>query len=194
MRLLCPEETFEVVGRFGMQPAAANEAYGQTLLPLDPRSMDELQRIEARADLDCANVSALLLRIIGWGGFSGARLLWVSSTFSVYPDVSRLYYGLLARFGDSQSLMDRQAILFDGLGGDIYDVFADESIREEVETLVSALSVILLGSWDAFLLSEASGSFVEFWEGNILFYTSRKDAASEAEAIIAEFELPAGMR
>jgi hypothetical protein len=55
---------------------------------------------------------------------------------------------------------------------------------EDEGLLVGILSLILSCGWDAWLLADGCSDAIEFWEGNILFYSDDKRRLSEANVLL----------
>jgi len=57
---------------------------------------------------------------------------------------------------------------------------------EDEGLLVGILLWILACGWDAWLLADQTTDAIEFWEGNILFYSEEKRRLSAASTLLRE--------
>jgi hypothetical protein len=60
--------------------------------------------------------------------------------------------------------------------------------------LVGILSLVLSCGWDAWLLADGCSDAIEFWEGNILFYSDRQSQLSKAKALLRVHKAASRMR
>jgi hypothetical protein len=56
--------------------------------------------------------------------------------------------------------------------------------------LVGLMSLIMIGDWDGWLVAEGSSDRIEFWEGNLFFYSSDSSRLADAKALMIEFDCP----
>jgi hypothetical protein len=50
--------------------------------------------------------------------------------------------------------------------------------------------MVMISGSDGYLLAGACSDRIEFWEGNLFFYSSRRERLSEAEALLKVFDCP----
>jgi hypothetical protein len=48
----------------------------------------------------------------------------------------------------------------------------------------------MIDGWDGWLIAEGSADRIEFWEGNLYFYSKDKSRLAEAEALMTEYDCP----
>ena len=67
-------------------------------------------------------------------------------------------------------------------------------IRPDIPTktglMVGLLAIILIGGWDGWLVAAGSADRIEFWEGNLFFYSDSKSRLAEADEVFTKFDCP----
>jgi hypothetical protein len=48
----------------------------------------------------------------------------------------------------------------------------------------------MIDGWDGWLVAHGSADRIEFWEGNIFFYSSEKSRLADAKSLMDEFNCP----
>ena len=67
---------------------------------------------------------------------------------------------------------------------------ATRELRANLTLLVGLTSMVMISGSDGYLLAGACSDRIECWEGNLFFYSSRRERLSEAEALLKVFDCP----
>jgi len=69
-------------------------------------------------------------------------------------------------------------------------ILATRELRADLAILVGLASMVMISGSDGYLLAGGCSDRVEFWEGNLFFYSAHRERLGEAEALLKAFECP----
>ena len=52
------------------------------------------------------------------------------------------------------------------------------------------MSLMMINGWDGWLVADGSSDRIEFWEGNIFFYSNEKSRLTIANSLMDQFDCP----
>lgn len=151
---------------------------------------DKAQRVERRFDPQPSQLPYLLLSMANWLPKHTHRILWIDHFSSGFPSQERNFLKSLGSELPSDYLLENPAILLGPFSEDLMDPIAGTPEQNtEAETLISFCTALTVGEWDAKLLTSGSTDYIEFWEGNVLFYSESAEALDRAVKLLDIYEL-----
>jgi hypothetical protein len=120
-----------------------------------------------------------------------ARVLWVDSWNWDFPSTYELFMAARVGLGETRSLFDAPGHYFDPHAYEERDQtkISPAQVRE-AGILIGLTSLLMINGWDGWLVAAGHDDRIEFWEGNIFFYSSKRSWLADAEALINEFGCP----
>lgn len=166
-----------------------NEWYRRLLYRIGDGA-DVSQRIGRFLDAHPFQLTYVFLSMAKWLPKNTHRLLWVDHFADGFPSQKGHFLNILGDNLASDHLVENPAILFGPLSDDLEDQLAGTPQQNvEAEALVTLCTLLCVGHWDAKLLSCGSTDYVEFWEGNLLFYSESPKALNRAAEMFDFYDL-----
>ena len=192
MRCLAPNDIASLFGDAGFTARAAAGAFGRPQVCLDRAIAEKQRRLGARPPLDVGQLMYFAGALNRWLPTDRSRLLWIAhwSITQVETDDDFL---MAARrgLGERRSLVAAPGHYFEPQPYAEQDQFAaTRELRANLALLVGLTSMVMISGSDGYLLAGACSDRIEFWEGNLFFYSSRRERLSEAEALLKVFDCP----
>ena len=196
MRCVNAAETVELLGddfpfTFGAYEAVQRNA----LRPKDDLAAQQ-RRIDGRPPLGPSVLPAFCDALNRWHPPQIRRLLWVDDwgtggdAMTCHPIVQAARAGV----GDQRSLFEAPGHCFEAFPYDEWDQLAiSPEQAHETGLMVGLLAIVMIGGWDGWLVAAGSADRIEFWEGNVCFYSDSKTRLAEAEAVFGKFDCPRGL-
>lgn len=151
---------------------------------------DRSKRIERFFDPAPHQFSYVFLAMADWLPRNTHRLLWIDHFEDGYPSQTRHFLNILGTDLPSDHLIENPAILLGPFSSDLIDQPAGTPEQDdEGEALIALCTLLSVGNWDAKLLAKGSTDYVEFWEGNVLFYSQSAEAIERAEEMLEQYGL-----
>lgn len=194
MRCITPAEADNIFGSTGLAVSLDHAWYRKALVLREDQTRGE-SRIGGRPTLDTSQLALFALEVNSWLPTDDCRLLWIDHWNSDYPSVDQMFVAARLGLGEARSLSEAPGHLFDSYPyheRDQAEISPDQA--KEISILVSLMSLIMIGGWDAWLVTNASTNRVEFWEGNIFFHTKVPTMLSSAEGLLARFNCSRTLR
>lgn len=167
--------------------------YGRSV-SLKHRS-ETICRCGGRPILDLSLVPSFIVDVNRWLPNRHPRLLYICHFEEGFPspiDALRTLHGDSGRAADGDP---PRGYLFPMLDYDLADQAAIETeLYRETSLLVGLVGLILLGGWDAILFCPDREEWIEFWEGNILFYSVSDGRLQQAELLLQNYGCPARLK
>ncbi|MDE5441714.1 hypothetical protein GWG65_09690 [Bradyrhizobium sp. CSA207] len=190
MRCLTSQEATDLLGREGFS-VRSNTPMGRTALVLDPTIASSQTRVGGRPPPNVRHLPHFAEAMNRWHSSNGARLLWVDHWSNDFPSMHATFVSLRAGLGETRSLSDAPGHYF---GSQPYHE-RDQSVisAEQARTigiLIGLMSMIMIEGWDGWLVAQGSTDRIEFWEGNIFFYSSEALRLSSANTLLDDFGCP----
>ncbi|WP_072777858.1 hypothetical protein [Marivita hallyeonensis] len=125
-----------------------------------------------------------------WLPKTSQRLLWIDHFSDGFPSQNRHFLNILGQGFASDYLVENPAILLAPLSDDLLDQLAGTHEQNaEAEALIALCTLLSVSGWDAKLLTSGSTDYVEFWEGNVFFYSESNDALNRAAELFDFYDL-----
>jgi hypothetical protein len=120
-----------------------------------------------------------------------ARVLWVDGWDCDFPSTYELFMAARAGLGDTRSLLEAPGHYFDPHPYDERDqTEIPPAQARETGILIGLMLLIMINAWDGWLIAAGGVDRIEFWEGNIFFYSSQRSRLADAETLMNEFGCP----
>lgn len=189
MKSLSIDEAVKYLGEDKFAVSLENAWYRRLLYPVESVE-DRLHRIERYFDPDPMQCPSLFLAMSEWLPKGSHRLLWIDHIEEVFPSQKNHFLSVLDPNCRPDHLVENPAIVFGPFSDDIWDEEVGSYEQNlEAEALVTLCSLLTIGTWDAKLLTAGSTDYIEFWEGNVLFYSESVDSLKEANELLETYEL-----
>jgi hypothetical protein len=187
MRCITPAEADYIFGSTGFSVSLDHAWYRRTLVLKEEETRGQ-SRIGGRPTVDPTQLAFFASEVNSWLPSDRCRLLWVDHWNSDYPSVDQMVVAARLGLGESRSLSEAPGHLFDPFPyheRDQTEMSAGHA--KEISILVGLMSFLMIGGWDGWLVTNGSANRVEFWEGNIFFYTKDSSELSSAERLLTQF-------
>ncbi len=190
MRCLTPKETVDLFGRDGFS-VTSNPQMHRTALVLEPTIASRQIRVGGRPTPNVSRLAHFAEALNRWLPPDVHRLLWVDHWNNDFPSTYELFIAARVGLGEARSLSDAPGHYFDPHAYDERDQtkVSPEQARE-TGILIGLMSLIMINSWDGWLVADRSSDRIEFWEGNIFFYSSERLRLTDATSLMDEFDCP----
>lgn len=189
MKSLSITEAIQYLGEDKYAVSLENEKYRRLLYRVG-RGADKTQRLERSFDPEPLQVPHLMLSMANWLPKNTHRLLWIDHFNDGFPSQKRSFLNILGDDLPSEHLLANPAILLGPLSDDLMDQLAGTPQQNyEAEALISLCTLLTVGEWDAKLMTEKSTDYIEFWEGNVLFYSENTEALERAAELLELYDL-----
>lgn len=131
--------------------------------------------------------------VIAWLPDNDFRLLWIQHDGDYHPRLNCVISRIRTGFGEFRSIAEAPGHLFPPNRYREQDqTLIDTQLQEDLGLLVGLVATMLLGDWEAKLLSSTQ-DFVEIWEGNMCFYSKDPERLKAAKSLAGRFELNLGL-
>jgi hypothetical protein len=187
MRCLTSNEALSLFGRSGFS-VVSNAQVGRTSLTLDPTIASRQTRVGGRPPPNVRHLPYFADAMNRWHSSDAARLLWVDHWSNDFPSTYETFVSVRVGLDEARSLSDVPGHYFDSHP---YHERNQTAISPEqsraIGILIGLMSLIMIDGWDGWLIAEGSSDRIEFWEGNIFFYSSEKSRLAVANSLMDEF-------
>jgi hypothetical protein len=151
---------------------------------------DRLERIGRFFDPCPLELSQVFLAMVDWLPKNSYLLLWIDHFEDGFPSQKNHFLNVLDKELPSDHLVENPAILFGPLSCELSDqLVGTHAQNAEAEALITLCILLSAGGWDAKLLTNASTDYIEFWEGNVLFYSEHTEALNRAAELCDLYDL-----
>jgi hypothetical protein len=144
-------------------------------------------RVEASPPI-ANRLSDFAAALIQWHTSDRERLVWMESWNDLPP--SQYAFVIAARngLGESRSLSEAPGHYFDAHPYREQDQLAiSPQHAKELSHMVGFVAAMVINEWDGWLVAVDSSDRIEFWEGNVLFYSSDHAQLASARSMIGLF-------
>jgi hypothetical protein len=190
MRCLTPKETVDLFGRNGFSVTSNPDLY-RTALVLEPTIASRQIRVGGRPTQNVSHLARFAEASNRWHPPDAHRLLWVDHWNNDVPSTYELFIAARVGLGEARSLSDAPGHYFDRHPYDEQDqtrISPDQARQTGI--LIGFMSLIMINGWDGWLVTDGSSDQIEFWEGNIFFYSSERSRLTKANSLMDQFNCP----
>jgi hypothetical protein len=152
------------------------------------------KRLAAGPTRDVERLGYFVEALVRWLPQNHGRLLWINdwtvdlgSSFEAFKEIRQ---GL----GEIRNLKEVPGHYVRPFSWTWDQVEMTQDQAEQTGILSGMLFMVMGSGWDAWLLAEDCGDAIEFWEGNVLFYSSNPEKIADASAILRDFDCRQEMR
>ena len=159
------------------------------LLKLD-RELGSFAQVRARLSMEVVDLPGFVLSAANLLPSNEDRLLWLERIPWSYPSVEVAVRGLRATCGEDPGLDEARGYFFGAENfrtQDIVELSATEITN--VEVLASLICNVLLAGWEATLIARSPGTFISFWEGEIIVHSQLRETLDEATKLLSKYGL-----
>jgi hypothetical protein len=180
----------QLFGDAGFSVTSNPDLY-RVALVLEPKIAARQIRIGGRPTPDVGRLAQFAEALNRWLPPNVHRLLWVDHWANYFPSTYDLFIAARIGLGEKRSLSETPGHYF---GPYPYEERDQTNISSEhaqqTGILVGLMSLIMIDGWDGWLVAHGSADRIEFWEGNIFFYSSEKSRLADAKSLMDEFNCP----
>jgi hypothetical protein len=190
MRCLSPTEAVGLFGHAGFS-VTSNPLLERTAFVLNPAIASRQTRVGGRPTQDVSSLPDFVEALIRWYPPRVHRMLWIDQWNRDFPSACELFLAARIGLGETRSLSEAPGHCFDRYPYDERDQtrISHEQARE-TGILVGLTSLVMINGWDAWLIAGDGSDRIEFWEGNIFFYSSETSRLNAARSIMDQFNCP----
>jgi hypothetical protein len=165
-------------------------AWYRRALTLDHGIANRQTRIDGKPTFSIERLSYFIVALIRWLPTNRGRLLWVEhyEDYYPYPSLHDSFMAIRAGLGEKRSLDDAPGHYFDP-----HDYEQEDQTEilpahaADVDMMIGLISLVMVGGWDAWLIADSCADRIEFWEGNIFFYSEDRSSIARAESLLQDF-------
>jgi hypothetical protein len=115
--------------------------------------------------------------------------LWVDHWLNTYPSIHALFVAARLGLGEVRPISEAPGHYFDAQPYHERDQLLISSAHSrEVGALIGLSSLIWLNQWDGWLVAQNNRDRIEFWEGNLFFYSEDSNRLAAAAELLKEFK------
>lgn len=187
MRCLTPNEALSLFGRIGFS-ITPNPRLNRMALVLDPKITSQQTRVGGRPTTGANRLAHFAEAVNRWHSTNTHRLLWVDHWNSDFPSTYELFMAARAGLGETRSLADAPGHYFVPLPYDERDqIKIPPEQAKQTGILIGLMSLMMINGWDGWLIANGNSDRIEFWEGNIFFYSNEKSRLADANSLMDQF-------
>ena len=131
---------------------------------------------------------------IRWLPEGSRRAIFITDAWSGPGDALPALAAIRLGLGEERPLKETPILVTDAHSWTWDQLEATPSQVRDEGLLVGILCLILSCGWNAWLLADGCADAIEFWEGNILFYSDRRSQLSKAKALLRKHRAANRMR
>ncbi len=164
-----------------------NPAYGMAM-EFHP-TLDRQARIGGSGPGPQFNINAFSHAVFDWLGGEMSYLLWISHWANDVLSFYQVFEAARKGLGAADELAKTPGHLFDPAPTwDLDEAYSSAEQRANINTACGLISLLQLATWDGWLLAENRPDRIEFWEGNVFFYSADPARLNTAKSILAAFK------
>lgn len=193
MKCITSRELQDLFGQFGFS-VTANPPMHRAALTLEHEIASQQIRIGGRLVPVVNQLSLFAEAVNRWHAPNQSRLLWIDHWTNDFPNAYEIFVAARKGLGETRSLSDAPGHYFDPFPYNKRDQLSisDEQIHQ-IGILLGLMTLVVINGWDGWLIASDSSERIEFWEGNIFFYSARRSRISAAETLLDDFGCPRGL-
>jgi hypothetical protein len=163
-------------------------------LVLKPELSKSQRRVEGRPTSNTNRLAEFAGALNRWLPTKRHRLLWLAHWFPGLVNAYEVFTAARLGLGEMRPLLDAPGHYFDAHDYECQDqVEMPAAQGRDVSLIVGLTSLVMINAWDGWLIAEGCTDRIEFWEGNVLFYSHDKARLNEAEVLMTNFDCPRKM-
>lgn len=190
MRCLTPNEAVDLFGRNGFS-VASNPNLCRNALVLEPTLASRQTRVGGQPPRDVRHLRYFAEALNRWHPTDKGRLLWVDHWTNDFPSTYETFIAARTGLGDARSLFEAPGHHFGPFPyheRDQMNISPEQA--QQTGILIGFMSLIMIDGWDGWLVADGTSDRIEFWEGNVFFYSSEKLRLTAADSLMNQFECP----
>jgi hypothetical protein len=190
MRFLTKEEVVDLLGKAGFS-VMPNPHLDRIALVLEESVASRQNRVGGRPPPIISRLPHFVEALNRWLPLKMRRVLWVADWSSDVPSAYELFVAARSGLGEHRPLCEGPGICFDPPlyeGRDQVEMPPEQA--RETGLFIGLVSLIMINGWDGWFVADRSSDRVEFWEGNMFFYSSEAPRLAEAKSLMDQFDCP----
>ena len=178
MRFLSPEQAGDILGAQYLRRTEAGEFALSHIMAQQPRlAAGPTKHVERLGDF-----AEALLR---WLPDNTGRLLWLTNWGSIYGNPCKGLEVLRLGLGERRDLSVAPSMYAEPHSWTWDPEDMTPAQVDDAGLLIAVLFMIMGAGWDAWLLADGTTDAVEFWEGNVLFYSHSPERLKAARKLLS---------
>ena len=163
-----------------------NEWY-RTELVFEPAIVSRQRRVGGGSP-NGMSYAAFCRDLLDWLDGDAGRLLWVSHWEDGLPGYFELFEAARKGLGATTGLSGQPGLAFGPAPYHEFDVTVLlPEARTYLNTVCGLISLVYLGAWDGWLIAKTGNDRIEFWEGNVFFYSDQSARLEAGETLLRRF-------
>jgi len=184
MRCLSVTEAADLLGGLGFSILSQS---GRNSLRLRSGIVSAQARTQGSPPIACwlSDFAAALIR---WHTNDGARLLWIDHWGDLIQSAQAFVMAARVGLGETRSLSEAPGHYFDPHPyNKRYPPDVSAAHAQELSVMIGFIVAMIVNQWDGWLIDTNSTERIEFWEGNVLFYSADKKHLAASQSILDGF-------
>jgi len=187
MRCVTAKEVADLFGSIGFK-VTTNTDLRRMALELNREFAGTQRRIGGPPTPETIRLPQFSAAINRWLPSNEVRLLWTSHCSAEYPSTYDLFVAARLGLGDSRTWFEAPGHLFDSFPyGELDQLLISSAQARQTGILIGLMSFFMTNGWDGWLIAGDTHDRIEFWEGNILFYSETMARLDAAKSLMVEF-------
>jgi hypothetical protein len=188
MQCISAQQVVELFGPQGFS-VVSNPIMNRMTLRLEANFSSREKRIGGRPTPHAQRLVKFVEALNRWLPTDQVRLLWVDHSDSAFPSTHALFVAARAGLGELRSIVEAPGHLFESFPYSERDQLRmlPEQTRQ-TGILIGLTLLVIMNGWDGWLLSGQGVDRIEFWEGNLFFYSGDKERLDSAKVLMDQFE------
>jgi hypothetical protein len=163
-------------------------------LALNERIAAGQSRLAAGPTRDVERLGYFVEALVRWLPQDHGRLLWINNWNTGLGNAFEAFKAIRQGLGEIRDLKEAPGHYFGPFSWIWDQVEMTQDQLEQTGILAGILFIVMGSGWDAWLVAEDCGDAIEFWEGNVLFYSGHLEKIADAETILRKFDCRREMR
>ncbi len=150
-------------------------------------TFDGIRRLAGGPNQDVDRLGDFVQALIRWLPKDRGRLLWISGTNTGSGNALEALKAMRVGLGERRALAASPGHYVGPFSWswDQSEITRDQAAQTEI--LAGMLFIVMGCGWDGWLAAEQCADLIEFWEGNLLFYSMSPERINEARALQRQF-------
>jgi hypothetical protein len=130
-----------------------------------------------------------------WLPNNKGRVLWMFDWDNNFPSLHEAFIAIRRVAGETRTILQARGHYFAPFPYHEQDqVEISEAQNAETGLLVGLVILLMCAGWSGYLVTEDCEDWIEFWEGNLFFYSHDAEKVAAAEALLTQWQCSRQLR
>lgn len=189
MRCLTVDDAAILVGKSGFLVSDSG------LLYPDEALSKAQARVDGRPPDNATTLPYFVNDLNGWLPNNTGRVLWMYDWDNNFPSPFEAFIAVRRAAGEARPISQARGHYFAPFPYHEQDqVEISEAQNTETGLLVGVVILVMCAGWSGYLVAEDCEDWIEFWEGNLFFYSHETEKVAAAEALLTRWHCSRQLR